>query len=64
MADYNRPKQQHKIMDFYKFLAGPSKSGFKELEKWKVKKICFHFYPRSEKWIFLAFRVQNLLILS
>ena len=37
-------------------LAGPSESVFKEFEKWKVKKICFHFYPRSEKfWLSLFF---------
>ena len=43
-----RSSSAQKIMDFYKFLAGPSKSGFKELEKWKVKKNMLSLL--SEKW--------------
>ena len=35
--------------------SGPSESGFKVFEEWEVKKICLHFYPRSEKWKCLAF---------
>ena len=54
-------KSAHKIIDFYNFSAGPSKSGLKEFEKWKWKKYAFTFifemksefysFLISEKWL-------------
>ena len=42
--------------DMWLWKAGDS--GLKDrssIEKWKVRRICFHFYPRRKKWNVLAF---------